>query len=554
FESMDDLTSLLLMLGIDDQVVPFPMSSGGANRLYFRGHAFTNAEAAADSFAIWSELYDLSPAERGIDPRSIVDTVFERILAANPQVTPRPHPRPPEFWQSFRLDCAWAGVPLNEWTLWGLLDAMGYSQECITLLSRLLGFNGTVLSEMNAGEAFQLLGGFTAEPRFATLENGFSTLPDALARELGDEHLHLGTTVDRIEAREGGGYTATCTTRHGESVVTTEIGAPLVVLALPRLALEQLYGASEVMQRSDERDAHRLWNALQATTNQALLKINLYYPTAWWGERADGGPPMSFGPNLSDLPLGTVYPFYAIDPALFAAAEYEAWLRHSGHRPSPEVRGRLEAIAAAKYARPAALTIYCDHLNISFWRALQQGGGDLFDSPMQRAVADRGPQTIHPATEAVVEAAGRLLARLFDTDEVPRPLLTSARIWSGTTRVDAGAGEQIGYGVHQWGLHADDRAVIEHLVEPLPGLFTCGEAYSDYQGWVEGALRSADTVLARGFGLHPISTVYREEHHRSPFEAITARHAARAGVLIRTHVDPTFETTALTSTDRTGRP
>ena len=43
---------------------------------------------------------------------------------------------------------------------------------------------------------------------------------------------------------------------------------------------------------------------------------------------------MTFGPNHSDLPLGTVYPFYAI--------------------------------AAAKYAKPAALTIYCDHLNISF--------------------------------------------------------------------------------------------------------------------------------------------------------------------------------------------
>lgn len=542
FDTMDDLMSLFLILGLDDQIVPFPMNSGGANRLYFRARPFTNADSARDDFAVWSDLYNLQPDERGLNPKTIIDTVFNRILAANPQFDQRPDPRPPEFWQAFRLDCQWNDVSLKDWTLWGLLDEMGYSNECITLLYRLLGFNGTFLSEMNAGEAFQLLEDFPSEPQFKTLSNGFSALPNALVREIGGEHIHLDTSVDRIDAADGGGYALTYSTRHDETVTTGVITAPRVVLGLPRLALEQLFISSDARNRLDSTRAEHLWNTLQTTTNQALLKINLYYSTAWWGNQPSGEPPVSFGPNFSDLPLGTVYPFYAIDPAVFAALEYEQWLAQSGHEPSPAVRAKLDEIAAGKFEKQAALTIYCDYLNINFWRALQQSG-DLFDSPLQRVVSGTDPQTVYPASEAVVDAATRLFGLLFNTNDVPRPVLTSARIWSGTTSLGAPPAEQFGFGVHQWGLHADDRQVMADLVEPLTGLYTCGEAFSDYQGWVEGALRSADKVLAAGFGLDPISEVYTRETGRASSEAIKESYAIRAAAMIREYVDPDFEAT-----------
>jgi hypothetical protein len=44
-------------------------------------------------------------------------------------------------------------------------------------------------------------------------------------------------------------------------------------------------------------------------------------------------------------------------------------------------------------------------------------------------------------------------------------------------------------------------------VQPLEDadlpLYICGEAYSDAQGWVEGALQTADLMLAK-FGLSPL--------------------------------------------------
>ena len=43
------------------------------------------------------------------------------------------------------------------------------------------------------------------------------------------------------------------------------------------------------------------------------------------------------------------------------------------------------------------------------------------------------------------------------------------------------------------------------MINPIDGvpLYICGEAYSNWHGWVEGALETADLVLAR-LGLSPL--------------------------------------------------
>ena len=134
----------------------------------------------------------------------MIDDVFNLILTENPDVAARlaehrrTQGRTPEYWQIFRLDCGFNGVALKDWTLWSLFDAMHYSNEAITMLYRVLGFNGTFLSEMNAGEAFQLLEDFPSNPGFKTLSNGFSTLPNALVDQVGKDRIYLETRVDRL--------------------------------------------------------------------------------------------------------------------------------------------------------------------------------------------------------------------------------------------------------------------------------------------------------------------------------------------------------------------
>ena len=352
FELMDDLMALFAILGIDDQIVPFPMNSGGNNRLYYRGHAFTNNQAKGDNYAIWSELYNLPQAEQGQDPSALINVIFNRILSANPQFTDRPSNRTPKFWQDFRLDCQWDGVALKDWTLWNLLDAMGYSSEGITMQYRVLGFNGTFLSEMNPGEAFQLLEDFPSDPSFKTLSEGFSTLPNALVDAIGKEHIHLETHVDSLE-KANGGFRLTYT-RDGQR---NHITADRVVLALPRLALEKLYIGSDLINKLPKDDAKLLWNNLQATTDQPLLKINQYYDQTWWGNELTGEPPVSFGPNFSDLPTGSVYPFYAISETLAAATEYQAWLvKH--HRAPSEIGEKNLAISGFPKEHKYPISLY----------------------------------------------------------------------------------------------------------------------------------------------------------------------------------------------------
>jgi hypothetical protein len=84
---------------------------------------------------------------------------------------------------------------------------------------------------------------------------------------------------------------------------------------------------------------------------------------------------------------------------------------------------------------------------------------------------------------------------------------------------------------------------MAYLTEPLEHLYVCGEAFSDYQGWVEGALRSANLVLAKGFHLKPINVLYQEEHHIGPSEAMKKSYARNAALMIRKYIDPGFSAT-----------
>lgn len=535
FDLMDDLMSLLLILGLDKKVVPFPMSGSGQNRLCFRGRSFNTAQSAADNYRIWSELYHLADSEKGINPSEMINAVFNRILAVNPQFTERPELRTPGFWQRYRLNCRWNGVALKDWSLWDLFIAMGYSNECVQMLYSLSGFNGTYLSRMNAGEAFQLL------EDFHTLEDGFSTLPNALVRNIEMERIYLNTEVAAITARTAEGYVVEYITNdHSGRTDRGIIRAKRLILAIPRLPLERLFLASPALNSLPDGASARLWDTLQTTTNQALLKINLYYDTAWWGNKLSGQPVgVGYGPNFSDLPLGSVYPFYAIDEETIAALEYLNWLQQEERTVPPDLQTKLDNIQNKKYNLPAALTIYCDYLNINFWKALQQNG-PLFDSEMQRKYSGKTPQTIFAASQAVVEAATGFFKQLFNTNYVPRPVMTSARIWDGSVLSRVPPSENFDFGVHQWGLHANDAEVIPYLVEPLENLFVCGEAFSDYQGWVEGALRSADLVLAKGFELEPIAEVYQREHGISPSDAMKKAYAKRSAHLIRKYIDPHF--------------
>ena len=102
---------------------------------------------------------------------------------------------------------------------------------------------------------------------------------------------------------------------------------------------------------------------------------------------------------------------------------------------------------------------------------------------------------VSPIQIIAVVHGRRELAAFFGDTELPQPLLSTYVGW-GTGGV--------GDGDHSWKVGANDQEIMQRLQAPWPGkLYTCGEAYSDEQAWVDGALRSTETLLQQQFGLPP---------------------------------------------------
>ena len=479
---MSELIALIEAVGISqDQIVDFPMKSEtGGNRVCVRGRSMNSKEIQEGGNTVWKEIYNLAPSERDRSPLDLLDSAYLAILKQNGHLTqPTQYELTPEYWQKFRLDYSWRGQTLNTWQLWGLLRDMGNSEEALVLLSHALGFAGPYLSLMSAGEAFQLLKDFPANPRFHTFIDGFSTLTKAVYAQVVDmgAEVHLSTNVDNF-TREGDRFTLELTRapEGKNSSPFVEGGTPVtasgtkLVLAVARRALEKAFVVSPVLNQA--ANARQIWEALQTATEQQLLKINIYFRTPWWLDGdLTGQIPVQFGPSFTDLPANAVYPFYTTD-----------------------VTGTDARAMRERLQRPAALTIYCDWDNANFWHGLQNVG-PKFESDLQAVQNNRENQTIFPASVAVVEEAIRQFREVFSYPNIPPPIMTSYRLWN--------ADADFGFAVHQWGINADDRKVIPFLANPVDGVYTCNEAFSDMQGWVQGSLRSADVML-KHFGIDPL--------------------------------------------------
>lgn len=487
--SMTELMSLNAELGLCDKIVPFPMKSdGNTNRFHVRGQSFTAADAAAGSNKIWGELFDLDETERGRSPGELVAQVFNRIRAENNDtITGDRPPEGKDGWTDVREKWTWKGQTLNQWQMWGLLRDMGYSEECIELLSQMNGFTGLFKAPTNAGEGFQVLGDFPTDPRLFTFEDGFSTLPDAIVKRLEDDHgeqvpIALSTNVDRI-VREGDRFRLEITeaprgqnsNQWVDKGTKKTITADQVVVAVATTAMQQLFQTSPAMH--EQPDAQKLWNNLCAARGMALMKINLYFHEPWWGEQnGPVSPPVQYGPSFTSLPINSVYPFYTVPGGSARATE--------------GVGGVPEG--------PAALTIYCDFDNTNFWAGLQNLE-PKFTSELQTQHNQDDPQTIYGASQPVVDEIRKQLRVLFSVDDVPEPIMTSYRLWDGSDDFD--------HAYHQWRVGVVDSEVRAYLAAPLPGLYFCNEAISDMQGWVNGSLRSADDVLKQPpFELEPLRT------------------------------------------------
>jgi len=533
--NMDNLMALFMAFELYKDIIPFVMDCPQSNRYYLRSKSFTQESTTKNNQAIWSELYHLNEIEKNLSPTDIIQNVFARILKENPSFQfDTQNQGSAELWQQFRLQCTWHGKALYQISLWDMIADMGYSHECITLLYQTLGFNCALLSKAHAGSALQLLFEFPADAQFYTLKKGFSTLAKTLSQAVGYDRIFLQTELEKITLDQNDG----CYHLHYSQldqdgqITTSTIKAKHVILALPRLALEKLYIRSNFYNLKPQGDA--LWCALQSTTQIPLAKLNLYYDKAWWTDTNDMQS-LDVGHHFTDTPLGSVYPFYSLYEKDVAAIEYAQRVE----QPTPEVQQQLSDIYRSIYNKNAALTVYCDYLNINYWHSLQQNG-PFSTSTLQELCNQQTPQTLFPASLDSITSITATLKALFKCKDIPKPILTSARIWEGGSSLSCHTSQSYGFGFHLWAIGTNDKAVIESLIEIGPNLFTCGESFSDYQGWVEGALRSTNLVLKKGFNLAPYDTIFQQKQGLSAGECIQKIYEEKVARRIRKYIDKNY--------------
>lgn len=399
--------------------------------------------------------YHLSFLERGGTPGGIIVNAIEQLV---PGIT---DPTLTDAQRRQMVQVAeFGGVPLHEQGFWNVLLRI-ISPEAFQLGVDAGGYSST-LSNWNAADAIPwFLSDFGVQPVYKGFCQGFQTVPLTLADlfvEAGGD-LRLHTQLKGFAWRDGA---------FDLQLADGSLRANKLILAMPRRALELLAPTSPSLQQAA--------GLIGSVTPRPLFKLFTTYTNPWWrnaGYTAGGTHvPVEAGRTVTDLPVRQTY----------------YW---------PTVDGK------PAQAGPAMLMAsYDDGTSVGYWDGLRprrhqawQQGQEVA-TPREAfvgaaAAAEPGsPWDRYAAEPAMVTEVARQLAIIHGLPYTPEVQAAAFRDWGD---------DPFGGGWNSWNIGVKSWEVKHAIVQPLPGqpLYICGEAYSDAQGWVEGALQTADYVLEK---------------------------------------------------------
>jgi hypothetical protein len=150
------------------------------------------------------------------------------------------------------------------------------------------------------------------------------------------------------------------------------------------------------------------------------------------------------------------------------------------------------------------LASYNDMQTVTFWKALNEDRPDkqLFQ-PRATGLATQkslsAPAvTKHLAFQVMVDEAMKQVREMHQNPAIPDPYVALYKDWTD---------DPYGGGYHAWKADYDVKKTMQYMRRPWPEqqIYVCGEAYSDQQGWVEGAFCVAEKMLRDYFQLMPPS-------------------------------------------------
>ncbi|MCB9568326.1 MAG: FAD-dependent oxidoreductase [Myxococcales bacterium] len=374
------------------------------------------------------------------------------------------------------------GEPLYCHGFWNLLYRV-LSSEAYAFVRDAGGYD-TSVANGNAASSLQV-DQFVEGVTYRTLKRGMDHLPKTLARRFADlverhqgrQGLYLGHRLLRFDRAEEGAPRryrlefADLSAVHGDDLEGAEpvvVYADHVVLALPRRGLELLdqdnfFFSHPWMQRH-----------LKAVIKQAAFKLFLGYDRPWWR-----GLGLVAGHSVTDLPVRQTFYFPT-----------------EGEQPGADPHNHNSLLMAS----------YGDDASAAFWKAFE--GGAPFRGAANHFVADGEAPVDADAgavTEAMVHAIQGLLRQIHGLRELPAPYTAAFQDWG--TDPHGAAWHAWKAGFRYWEVMKRMRKPLDPRWggdgEPVPDeqVYICGEAYSNVQSWIEGALQTTERMLQEHFAL-----------------------------------------------------
>ncbi|HTU21363.1 MAG TPA: NAD(P)/FAD-dependent oxidoreductase [Gemmataceae bacterium] len=406
--------------------------------------------------------YALTFYERGMKPSGVILSAIEQIV---PGVT-RPGLTEEQRRQLTR-QTEFGGVPLYQQGFWNVLVRV-VSGESYQLGFDAGGYSSTLIN-WNACDAIPwYLSDFGVDAKYQGFRKGFQEVPKVLAElfKKAGGNVRLEAPLGGFRPSEGGFELRI----GGETVVAREL-----ILAMPRRALELLTPSSPPLQE--------IQDLVESVTPRPLFKLFTTYKSPWWRSAgfidAEGKLiAVEAGRSVTDLPVRQTY-----------------YWPHDDGKPVREGPAML-------------LASYDDGGNVGFWDGLRPRRRRQARPTVQEVAppvpAFQGTQTGQPrsswdlykAPAPMVAEVARQLAMIHGLAYTPEVQDAAFRDWGE---------DPFGGGWNSWNIGVKSWEIKAKIVKPFDAhrLFICGEAYSDAQGWVEGALQTADMVLDK-FDLKPL--------------------------------------------------
>jgi monoamine oxidase len=457
------VSSLAKHLGLDTS--PFPMG-GPLNIATLRGVRLRNAVFEYPQIV----PYRLLPGEQGLSPGALLVKAIETVIPNATKLTP-------QQWEQTKQTAKWNGDYLYNWGLWNVLLSVNntargnppvLSSEAYALLFDGGGYESLV-DNWNCAEAFEyLLIDFPKDAKYQRLTKGYQTLPTTLADRFctAGGKIHCQHQLMTFEPK-----------RFNDAVVIDldvwdqphkmmrYYRANALILAMPQRSLEILAEETPTLKGAEIRDL------LKSVMSMPAYKSLAIYEAPWWSDKLG----LTAGRSTTDLPLRQVYYMYTADP------------------PS----------ATSPNTTSLMLATYADGRTESFWNALYHGPRPLQTSSVKHSpfFTDEDKEKLallEPflAPTPFAQTLHALTAEMHQLppDQIPSPIATYAWDW---------AADPYGGGWHFWrpGIKVWER--LPRMRQPIDSLpvHICGESYANQQGWVEGALTSAEHVIQKYFNL-----------------------------------------------------